>query len=163
MPTFTWWIDEPLVMGCSNPSDEYLARLRVDGVSVAVSLLEESKQPPRYDKRSARDAGWSIYEIPIEEGRAPSLEQIRDFTARLEALPLETKVIVFCESGLGRTAFMGAIYWVQKGLSSRDAIARISEACSASDWVTAERRSTLEEYERLRGAAGTKRSRSPSS
>ena len=102
MSTLTWWINEPVVMGFSNPTDEDLVRLRADGTSVAVSLLEESKQPPRYDKESAQFAGWSIHSIPIAENQAPSLDQIREFTARLAAMPEGTKVLVFCESGLGR-------------------------------------------------------------
>ena len=136
MATFTWWIDEPLVKGSGNPSDEDLAQLRDQGFGVAVSLLEERKQPPRYDKQSALDAGWSIYSIPIEEGSAPSLEQIREFTTTLGALAPGTKVVVFCESGLGRTSCMGAVYWIAQGLKASQAIARVNEACGATDWAT---------------------------
>ena len=148
MTTFAWWISEPLVRGSNNPTDDDLARCRADGTNVAVSLLEEAKQAPRYNKRSALDAGWSIYSIPIGEGCAPSLEQIRDFTARLEALPTGTKVLVFCESGSGRTAFMGAAYCIGNGLTTSQAIARMSEACGATDWVTPERHRVLNEFER---------------
>jgi protein-tyrosine phosphatase len=147
MTICAWWIDEPLLKGSGNPSDEDLARLRAQGFSVGISLLEENKQPPRYAKQLALDAGWSIYSIPIEEGCAPALDQIHEFTAQLEALPPGAKVLVFCESGLGRTAFMGAVYWVKKGLSSSDATTRINEACSASDWATPERQRILGEYE----------------
>jgi hypothetical protein len=105
MTAFAWWIDEPLVMGSSNPGDVDLGRLRTQGFSVAVSLLVENKQPPRYDKKSAADAGWSINSIPIEEGCAPSLDQIRDFTARLTALPAGTKVLVFWDREKGTGYF----------------------------------------------------------
>jgi protein-tyrosine phosphatase len=148
MPTFTWWIDELLVKGSSNPSDEDLELLRAMGFSVAVSLLEENKQSPRYDKKAAEAAGWCIHSIPIVENHAPSLEQIHDFVTRLTGLPEGTKVLVFCESGLGRTAFMGAAYYVAKGLTASDAIARMSQACLATDWATPERRGVLSEYER---------------
>jgi protein-tyrosine phosphatase len=154
--TFTWWIDEPLVRGCSNPGDKDLAHLRGQGFSVGISLLEKNKQPPRYDKKTANDSGWSIHSIPIPENHAPSLEQIRDFMTRLTSLPNGTKVLVFCESGKGRTACMAAAYWITKGLTSSKAIARVSEACSTSDWVTPERQHVLEEYEAERNA-GTKR------
>jgi protein-tyrosine phosphatase len=110
MPTRTWWIDEPRVMASSNPSDEDLARLRAEGFGAAVSFLEESKHPPRYDGRFAAAAGWTICSIPIEEGCAPSLEQISEFTERMKAVPDGTKVLVFCESGSGRSALMGAVY-----------------------------------------------------
>ena len=144
-----WWIDEPMVMGCANPSDEDLERLRPQGFRIAVSLLEESKQPPRYDKESARAAGWSIHSIPIVESHAPSVEQIQNFVTRVTGLPKGTKVLVFCESGKGRTACMAAAFWITKGLTASAAITRISESCSASDWLTAERRGVLTEYERL--------------
>jgi hypothetical protein len=82
MPTFAWWIDDPLIKGRGNPTDEDLRELRAQGFTIAVSLLEENKQPPRYDKKSAEAAGWSIHSIPIEEGCAPLLEQ-RVWTARI--------------------------------------------------------------------------------
>jgi protein-tyrosine phosphatase len=148
MPKFTWWIDEPVLKGSANPADEDLAELRVQGFATAVSLLEEDKQPTRYDKASAQAAGWSIDSFPVEEGSAPSFDQIREFTNRLRAMPLGTKVLVFCESGLGRTSFMGAAYWIAKGLSASDAIARMSQACRATDWKTQERQRVLTEYER---------------
>jgi protein-tyrosine phosphatase len=148
MPTYTWRIDEPMLKGSGNPTDEDLAHLRAQGFTAAISLLEENKQPPRYDKTSAHAAGWSIYSLPIEEGCAPSLQQICDFTTQLKASQPGTKVLVFCESGLGRTAFMGAAYWMTKGLTSRDAIARVSEGCGATDWATPERQQVLAEYER---------------
>jgi protein-tyrosine phosphatase len=155
MPTFTWWIDEPLLKGSSNPTDEDLESLRAQGFSVAVSLLDDSKQPPQYDERIAEDCGWLIHSIPIAENNAPSLEQIRDFMTRLTGLLEGTKVLVFCESGIGRTACMAAAYWITRGLTSSAAIRRISEACSASDWVTPERQRVLEDYEAQRNA-GTK-------
>ena len=149
MPRFRWWIDEPVIRGSANPTDRDLQPIRAEGFTIAVSLLVESVQPPRYDKQSALTAGWTIYSIPIEEGAAPSLEQIREFMNLLETLPDETKVLVFCESGQGRTAFMGAAYWVDKGFSANDAIVRMSGACAALDWATAERRRLLEEFEKL--------------
>ena len=99
MKAFAWWIDEPLVKGSGNPSDEDLVRLRAQGFTIAVSLLEENKQAPTYKLKTAVDAGRSIHSIPIAENQAPSLEQIRDFVAMLPGLPKGTKVLVFCESG----------------------------------------------------------------
>jgi hypothetical protein len=58
MPTLTWWIDEPLLKASSNPSDDELAQFRAQDFSVLVSFLEESKQAPRYDRKSAALAGW---------------------------------------------------------------------------------------------------------
>jgi protein-tyrosine phosphatase len=71
---------------------------------------------------------------------------------RLSGLPDGTKVLVFCESGIGRTACMAAAYWAVQGLTSSKAIARVSEACSATDRVTPERRRVLEEYKGFSGS-----------
>jgi hypothetical protein len=57
----TWWIDKPVIRGSANPTDRDLQALRAEGFTIAVSLLVESKQPPRYDKQSALAAGWSIH------------------------------------------------------------------------------------------------------
>ena len=148
MRTFTWWIHDPLLKGSGNPTDEDLRALRAQGFDRAVSLLEEDKQPPRYGRASAQARGWSIYSIPIEEGSAPSLEQISEFTTTLGALPPGTKVVVFCESGLGRTSCMGAVYWIAQGLKTSQAIARVNEACGVTDWATPKRQQVLTEYER---------------
>lgn len=146
MPTFTWWIDKPLIRGSANPTDRDLQALRAQGFTIAVSLLVENIQPPKYESDSAIKAGWTIYSIPIEEGTAPTLEPLREFMTRLESLPPGTKVLVFCQSGKGRTACMGAAYWIAKGLTASATITRISAACSATDWATAERRHLLDDY-----------------
>jgi protein-tyrosine phosphatase len=156
MQTYAWWIDEPLVMASSNPSDEDLARLRVQGFSVVVSLLEERKQPPRYNKQAAAAAGWAIYTIPIEEGGVPSREQLAGFLGQLRAFPEGTKLLLHCESGLGRSAFMGAVYWIAKGLSAIEAMARVQQAGLAADWITPQREDLLHECAQLQRAAGTK-------
>lgn len=150
MSACTWWIDKPRVIASSNPSDQDLARLRAQGFGVAVSFLEESRQPPEYDGRSAAAAGWAFHSIPIEEGRAPSLEQVLEFTARMRAMPEGTNVLVFCESGLGRSALMGAVYWIARGLTASEAIVRVQRAGLKPDWRTAERERLLREYEKLR-------------
>jgi protein-tyrosine phosphatase len=113
-----------------------------------VSLVVERKRPPRYEKESVLSAGWSIHSIPIEEGAAPSLEQIREFMTVLQTLPPEMKVLVFCQSEKGRTACMAAAYLIAKGLRARSAIARVCEACSDTGWPIAKRRRVFDEYAR---------------
>jgi protein-tyrosine phosphatase len=149
MITYTWWIDEPRLLASSNPNDEDLAQLRAKGFSVAVSFLEEEKQPPRYSKNAAEPAGWSIYSTPIEEGGTPPLNEVCKVTALVRALLEETKVLVHCESGVGRSAFMGAAYWIAKGLTASEAIARVRQAGVKADWNTQERETLLHEYAAL--------------
>jgi protein-tyrosine phosphatase len=144
-----WWIDEPSVKGSRNPRDEDLRELCAQGFDVAVSLLVESEQPSAYDKKSAEANGWSIHSIPIAENLAPSLDQIHEFMARLTGLPKGTKVLVFCQSGKGRTACMGAAYWISQGLTATAAIERMSERCLDTEWPTPGRRRVLGVYETI--------------
>jgi protein-tyrosine phosphatase len=146
----TWWIDEPRLMASSNPSTRQLTRLRSQGFGLIVSLLEENKQPPRYDKAAIARAGWSMHSIPIEEGGVPSIDQMLEFTARMRSLPEQTKVLVHCESGLGRSAFMGAVHWIAKGLTTSRAIAHVRRAGVTADWVSGDRKEALQRYESLR-------------
>src|SRR5262249_14892991 len=143
-----------LIKGSGNPTDHDLLKLHAQGFRHAVCFLEEDKELPRYDKHSAETRGWFFYSIPIEEGRAPLLDQIREFTTQLTALREGTKALVFCESGKGRTACMAAVYWIMKGHTASEAITRVSEATSAIDWLTADRKQVLSEYKKLQRGAG---------
>ncbi len=156
MQARTWWVIEPVVMATSNPTDQDLAQLRAEGFSIVFSFLDEKEQPPRYDKKSATAAGWIVYSIPIEEGGVPSSEQLTEFIAAVNALPEGTKILMHCESGLGRTAFMVAAYWIANGLTADRAIGRVRQAAADADWITSQRVSALHEYARRRETAGTK-------
>jgi protein-tyrosine phosphatase len=146
MPKSSWWIDEAVLLAGRNPEDAELVRLRECGFGVAVPLLEEEKQPARYDGKAASRAGWWIYSIPVGEGAAPSLKQLADFTKCVQSSQ-GTKVLVFCDSGLGRSACMGAAYWIAKGSTTSDAVARVKRACAKSDWLTEERRAVLHAWD----------------
>lgn len=121
----TWWIDEPFLLGSSNPTDEELGSLRDQGFTILVSLLDQSKQPPRYDVSAVAVAGWSCHSLSIQDYHPPSLEQLRDFNALLEAAPPGARVLVHCEGGAGRTGTMAAAYWIKKGLTATEAIAQV--------------------------------------
>jgi len=68
--------------------------------------------------------------------------------ARVSGSPEGTKLLVFCQSGRGRTACMGAAYWIAKGLTASAAIDLMSERCGDTKWPTPERCQVLGEYER---------------
>ena len=87
--------------------------------------------------------------IPIPENYAPTIEQIHAFMARLSEAPENAKIVVFCQSGKGRTACMGAAYWIAQGLQPDLAIERMTKRCLDSEWPTPERRRVLQEYERI--------------
>jgi len=145
-----WWIDESNLLASSHPSDEGLARLHAEGFSLAVSLLDENKQPPRYDKKVATTAGWAIYSIPIVEGATPSLVQVCEFTALIGAVPKATRTLVFCDNRSGRQAFMGAVYWIAKGLTLAAATARVSSSAGVDPgWKTEAGDEVLRKFEQL--------------
>jgi hypothetical protein len=127
-----WWIDESTVLAASNPGDDDLSALRSEGFGVAVSLLDANHQHPRYDSRSAANSGWMLYMIPIDHRAAtPTLVQACEFVALVGAVRNATKSLVFCNDGLARSSFMGAVYWIAKGVPVSTAIARVNMSANA--------------------------------
>ena len=124
----TWWIDEPYLMGSSNPTDEELIDLRADGFTLLVCLLDPTEQHPKYNVDAMRQAGWCCHTIPIKDFRAPSIEQLDEFVRLVERASVQTKMLVHCEGGIGRTGTMAAAYWITRGLTVAEAIDRIRKA-----------------------------------
>jgi protein-tyrosine phosphatase len=143
-----WWVDKGRVIASGNPTAADLARLRSDGFSVGFCFLgrDETRQ---FDTHAAADAGWSLYDIPIAEGDAPTVHQVEMFVSDISQAPTDTMVLVFCESGLGRSACMGVAYWISKGLAADKAIQLITDSCGDSVWQTERRLSVLREYARV--------------
>jgi ADP-ribosylglycohydrolase/protein-tyrosine phosphatase len=154
LQTRSWWIDQPLVKASSNPTREDLAELRSQGFSVIVSFLDEKKQPARYESAFIAENGWVVHSIPIAGGGDPSLDQLSEFSAFVSALPEGTRILMHCESGLGRTALMAAAYWIAKGLPADQAIERVRQATLNGGWKTPQRESILGEFARLRHVVG---------
>ncbi|NNU45246.1 hypothetical protein [Ramlibacter montanisoli] len=122
-----WWIDEATVLAGSNPNDGDLSALRAEGFGMAVSLLDASQQRPNFDPGSAAGRGWMLYTIPIDQrAAAPTLVQACEFAALLGAVSNVTKSLVFCSDDVGRPAFMGAVYWIAKGIPVSAAMARVT-------------------------------------
>ena len=123
----TWWIDEPILLGSSNPSDAELEQLRLSDFSVIVCLLDPQEQAPRYNVSRGSSVGWEWHNIPIRDFKAPTVEQLREFVALVRMSLPTKKVIVHCEGGSGRTGTVAAAYWIDKGLSVSGAIAKVRE------------------------------------
>lgn len=123
----TWWIDEPILLGSSNPSDAELESLRLSVFSVLVCLLDLQEQTLQYDVDRGISAGWEWHNIPVRDFKAPSVAQLREFVS-LVRMSLPTKrVLVHCQGGSGRTGTAAAAYWIAKGLSVSEAIAKVRE------------------------------------
>ncbi len=124
----TWWIDEPRLLGSGNPTDRDLEELRRRGFTVLVSLLPEETQPPRYDLRRAAGLGFARYNLPVEDFRPPTVEQLEQFVRLVSSMSPEARTVVHCEAGVGRTGTFAAAYWVAKGLTVAEAVARVRRA-----------------------------------
>jgi atypical dual specificity phosphatase len=116
------WIDKPLLAALARPTEpEDFVWLRDQGLELLLSLTEER---PRRDWVEA--AGLLVFHEPLEDMEAPTQEQLdRCVSAILRANEKNMGVAVHCEAGLGRTGTVLAAFFVAKGTSAANAIARI--------------------------------------
>jgi len=124
----TWWIDKAFLLGSSNPSEAALQKLHGEGFNMILSLLDETKQSPRYAPDRATAFGYKRYCIPITDFEPPSIEQLCTFITLLGSVSADTKILVHCEGGSGRTGTMGAAYWIAKDMSAAQAICKVRKA-----------------------------------
>ncbi len=120
-----WWIDQPCVLGISNPTTDELKDLYQQGFANIVSLLDEEQQSPNYDLVQVKAMGFNRYSIPLGDFCAPTLDQFQSFLRTLQRILHQGNVLVHCQGGTGRTGTMGAAYWISKGLTAKQAIERI--------------------------------------
>ncbi len=116
------WIDKPMLAAMARPSaPEDFSWLRKHGIEVMLSLTEEK---PRRDW--VEEANLLVYHEPLEDMEPPSQEQLdRCVSAILRANEGKMGVAVHCGAGLGRTGVVIAAFFVARGFSAANAIARI--------------------------------------
>jgi atypical dual specificity phosphatase len=116
------WVEKPLLAALARPSGpEDFRWLRDQGIEVLVSLTEDR---PRRDW--VEDANLLVFHEPMEDMEAPSQEQLdRVVSAVVRATERNMGVAVHCGAGLGRTGAVLAAYFVAKGMSAANAIARV--------------------------------------
>lgn len=121
-PSGFTWIEKPLLAALARPSgSEDLTWLREHGIEVLLSLTEDR---PRRDW--IEDAGILVYHEPLEDMEPPTQDQLdRAVSAIVRANERKMGVAVHCGAGLGRTGVVLAAYFVARGLSAGNAIARI--------------------------------------
>ena len=97
-------------------------------------------------------SGDTVSIIPSVAGGAPSIDRLGALMVRIKSDAKGTKILIHCESGMGRAALIGAAYWISKGLTVGEAMARIAQAGVEPGWATEERKQLLRQW---RSAHGT--------
>ena len=143
------WIDKPLLAAMARPeSPEELAWLRRQGIELLLSLTED---PPRRDWLN--DASLLLFHVPVTDMEAPTQEQLdRAVSAIQRANDRQMGVVVHCGAGLGRTGVVLACYFVSKGLTAQNAIARVRRLRPGSV-ETDEQADAVVEFARRKGTA----------
>lgn len=145
------WINKPLLAAMAEPlaADEF-AWLRDQGIQVLISLTEN---PPR--RQWVNDAGLMLIHEPVEDMTAPTQEQLdRILTAIKRANDHQMGVAIHCSAGLGRTGVVLSCYFLDEGLSPKNAIARVRRLRPGSV-ETNEQADAVTEYARRHGKENT--------
>jgi atypical dual specificity phosphatase len=141
------WIERPLLAALARPdSPEELIWLRHQGIDLLVSLTED---PLRRDW--VNDAGLMAVHVPVEDMEAPTQAQL-DLCLSVIRRANDQKigVAVHCGAGLGRTGVVLACWFVTRGLSGEDAIARVRRMRPGSIETQEQADAVLEYTRRLR-------------
>lgn len=120
-----WWIDDPKLLGSSNPTDRELEDLSREGFRTIISLLDEVEERPYYDIRKTEVMGFKRYSIPVRDFTAPKLTDFQQFLNIVSKSLNQGKVLIHCHGGIGRTGTMAAAYWIKKGLPADKAIEKV--------------------------------------
>jgi atypical dual specificity phosphatase len=116
------WVDEPLLAAMARPESlDDLLWLRQAGIQVLISLTED---PPH--RGWINDAGLMLVHVPVSDMQPPTPEQLDKCIAVISsAHGRQMAVCVHCGAGKGRTGVVLACYFVTKGLSAKNAVARV--------------------------------------
>lgn len=141
------WIEKPHLAALSRPtSPEELAWLRSQGIELLVSLTED-----RLRRDWVNESGLLVFHEPMADMEAPALEQLHRCVSAIErAREQGMGVAVHCGAGLGRTGVVLACYFVSRGLTAQNAIARIRRL-RAGSIETDEQADVVVEFARREG------------
>jgi atypical dual specificity phosphatase len=138
------WIEKPLLAALARPeSEEDLEWLRHHGIEVLISLTED---PLRRDW--VNNAGILVVHVPVEDMEAPTQDQLDHCVSAIaRANANNMGVAIHCTAGLGRTGVVVAGYFISKGQTAREAMARVRRLRPGSI-ETDEQAEAVEEFAR---------------
>jgi atypical dual specificity phosphatase len=142
---FSWVIEDRLA-GMPRPGTDAaikddLAFLQRNDIDLLISLTTDvpgASQLAEY--------GIESLHLPVHDFQAPTMEQILEFAATTSSvLDNGGRVGVHCTAGKGRTGTMLATYFVYRGSTAEEAIAKIRELRPGSI-ETAEQEEAIQAY-----------------
>jgi atypical dual specificity phosphatase len=138
------WVEKPLLAALARPENaEELAWLRQQGIDLLISLTED---PPRRDW--VDDAGLLLFHVPMIDMEPPAHKDLDRCVSAIErAHDRKLGVAIHCGAGLGRTGVVLAAYFIHKGLTAKNAIARVRRL-RAGSIETDEQEQAVEDYAR---------------
>jgi len=140
-PGFTW-IEKPLLAAMARPEGvEDLEWLRKHGIELLISLTED---PPRRDWINS--AGLMLIHEPMMDMAAPERGQLEHCVSVIrKAHDRKMGLAIHCAAGLGRTGVVLACYFIDKGLTAANAMARVRRLRPGSI-ETEEQEKAIEEF-----------------
>ncbi len=144
MPERFSWVIEDTIAGMERPGlffdlDEDLDFLKEKGIDVIVNLEE---------KEHSRDyRGFIVKHIPVNDFRAPRLEDFEEFIKFVQAqVSDKRRIAVHCYAGMGRTNLMIASFLIHHlGIDARTALDVVSTR-RPFHLVTEEQEEALRDY-----------------
>ncbi|MCM8534532.1 MAG: dual specificity protein phosphatase family protein [Lentisphaeraceae bacterium] len=113
-----WWLEENSIGGMPKPPADEIAALYNSGLRAVGSFLEGEDNLTEYTENNLEYC-W----LAVEDDKAPSLEQVKEFSAFVEKMKAAKKPLaVHCKGGNGRAGTMLASYYVLKGQTAKEVL-----------------------------------------